>query len=91
MFELNDTHRMIQDMFRQYMMNEIEPIIDDIEDGRIPLFDPLRKMVDTLGIRSQIDALDLSRPPRTLMPLSGKGMLPAARKVPLEPLQTLPE
>ena len=32
MFELNDTHLMIQDMFRQYMMNEIEPIIDDIED-----------------------------------------------------------
>ncbi len=65
MFELNDTHLMIQDMFRQYMMNEIEPIIDDIEDGKIPLFDPLRKMVETLGIRSQMDALDLSKPLRT--------------------------
>jgi alkylation response protein AidB-like acyl-CoA dehydrogenase len=65
MFELNDTHLMIQDMFRQYMMNEIEPIIDDIEDGKIPLFDPLRKMVETLGIRSQIDEMDLSRPLRT--------------------------
>ncbi len=64
MFELNDTHRMIEDMFRQYMMNEIEPIIDDVEDGKIPLFDPLRKMVETLGIRSQMDALDLSRPRR---------------------------
>lgn len=64
MFELNDTHRMIQDMFRQYMMNEIEPIIDEIEDGKMPLFDPLRKMVETLGIRSQMDALDLSRPLR---------------------------
>ncbi len=64
MFELNDTHRMVQDMFRQYMMNEIEPIIDDIEDGKIPLFEPLRKMVETLGIRSQMDALDLSKPLR---------------------------
>jgi alkylation response protein AidB-like acyl-CoA dehydrogenase len=62
MFELNDSHRMIQDMFRQYMTNEIEPIIDDIEDGKIPLFDPLRKMADTLGLRSQVDAMDLSRP-----------------------------
>ena len=62
MFELNDSHLMIQDMFRQYMMNEIEPIIDDIEDGKIPLFDPLRKMVETLGIRSQVDAMDFARP-----------------------------
>jgi hypothetical protein len=64
MFELNETHRMIQDMFRQYMMNEIEPIIDDIEEGKIPLFDPLRNMVDTLGIRAQVEALDLARPLR---------------------------
>ena len=62
MFEFNDSHRMIQDMFRQYMMNEIEPIIDDIEDGKIPLFEPLRKMAETLGLRSQVDAMDLSRP-----------------------------
>jgi alkylation response protein AidB-like acyl-CoA dehydrogenase len=51
-------------MFRQYMMNEIEPIIDDIEDGKIPLFEPLRKMAETLGLRSQVEAMDLSRPLR---------------------------
>lgn len=62
MFELNDSHRMIQDLFRQYMMNEIEPIIDDIEDGKIPLFDSLRRMADTLGLRAQVDAMDFSRP-----------------------------
>ena len=43
MFRFNDTHLMIQDMFRQYMMKEIEPIIDKIEDGEIPTFDPLRR------------------------------------------------
>jgi hypothetical protein len=62
MFRFNDTHLMIQDMFRQYMMKEIEPIIDKIEDGEIPTFDPLRRMVDTLGIRSQVEGIDLSRP-----------------------------
>lgn len=62
MFELNDTHIMMQDMFRQYMMNEIEPIIDDIEDGKVAVFDPLRKMMETLGIRAQMQAMDLERP-----------------------------
>jgi alkylation response protein AidB-like acyl-CoA dehydrogenase len=51
-------------MFRQYMMNEIEPIIDDIEDGKIPLFEPLRKMAETLGLRSQVESMDLSKPLR---------------------------
>jgi hypothetical protein len=62
MFRFNDTHLMIQDMFRQYMMKEIEPIIDKIEDGEIPAFDPLRRMVETLGIRSQVESMDLDRP-----------------------------
>ena len=62
MFELNDMHRMMEDMFRQYMMKEIEPLMDDIEDGKIPVFDPLRKMMETLGIRSQVESMDLSRP-----------------------------
>jgi len=62
MLELNDTHLMMQDMFRQYMTKEIEPLMDHIEDGRIPVFDPLRKLMETLGIRSQMESLDLSRP-----------------------------
>jgi len=62
MFEFNETHLMIQDMFRQYMTKEIEPLIDDIEDGKIPVFEPLGRMVETLGLRSQMDGIDLSRP-----------------------------
>jgi len=63
MFEFNDTHRMIQDMFRQYLTKEIEPLIDDIEDGRIPVFEPLRRMMETLGLRSQVESLDTGRSP----------------------------
>ncbi|MEW6442588.1 MAG: acyl-CoA dehydrogenase family protein [bacterium] len=62
MFRLNDTHLMIQDMFRQYMMKEIEPVINAVEDGEVPVFDPLRRMVETLGIRAQVESMDLSRP-----------------------------
>ena len=62
MFELNEMHLMTQDMFRQYMTKEIEPLIDDVEDGKIPVFDPLRKLVDVLGLRSQVESMDLSRP-----------------------------
>ena len=62
MFEFNDTHLMMQDMFLQYMMKEIEPLIDDIEDGKVPVFEPLRKMMEVLGLRSQIESMDLSRP-----------------------------
>lgn len=62
MFELNETHLMIQDMFRQYMMNEIEPLIDDIEDGKVPVFEPLQRMMETLGLRSQMEGMDLAKP-----------------------------
>ncbi len=62
MFELNETHLMIQDMFRQYMMNEVEPVIDDIEDGKVAVFDPLRRMMETLGLKSQMESMDLSKP-----------------------------
>ncbi len=58
MYEFNDTQRMILDMFRQYMSNELEPLIDGIEDGKIPVFDPLRKMMDTLGLRGQMQGMD---------------------------------
>jgi len=62
MFEFNDTHLMVQDMFRKYMMKEIDPLMDDIEDGKVAVFDPLRKMVDALGIRSQVENMDFSKP-----------------------------
>ena len=62
MFELNETHLMIQDMFRQYMMKEIEPLIDDIEDGKVPVFEPLQGMMETLGLRSQMEGMDLDKP-----------------------------
>jgi len=62
MFEFNETQRMIEDMFRQYMTKELEPLIDDIEDGKIPVFDPLRKMMDTLGLKAQIESMDLTKP-----------------------------
>ena len=61
MIVLNDMHLMVQDMFRQYLTREIEPLIDDIEDGKVPVFEPLRRMMETLGIRSQVEGLDPGR------------------------------
>ncbi len=57
MHGFNDTQQMIVDMFRQYMLNEIEPLIDQIEDGTIPVFVPLSKMMDALGLRAQVESM----------------------------------
>jgi alkylation response protein AidB-like acyl-CoA dehydrogenase len=54
MFELNDQHKMIQDMMRQYCDNEIQPKVDKLEDGEIMVFDMLKHMAQTFNIPEMI-------------------------------------
>ncbi len=50
MFELEEQHRMIEQVFRQFCEKELAPQVDAMEKGEILPFDLIRKMMDTLGL-----------------------------------------
>lgn len=58
MFQLNEMQKMIQDMLRSYITNEIQPHVEALDSGKMSPFDVTRKMMDTIlgGNMSMITA-----------------------------------
>lgn len=54
MFQLDEPQKMIQDMLRQYMTNEIQPHVEAMEDGEVSCFDLSRKMFNMIGGEAMI-------------------------------------
>lgn len=54
MFELQEGHKMIQDGVRQWLKKELEPLIDDMEDGKVLPYDLMRKFADSFGLKEMI-------------------------------------
>lgn len=56
MFELEETHRAIGAMIRQYCEREIEPHIAAIEAGELSAYDVVRKLSDTFQMADMVGA-----------------------------------
>lgn len=56
MFEFNDQHKMIQKMVRQFVEKELEPKVEDIENGEPP-YEIMKKFANTFGIPGMIDGV----------------------------------
>ena len=50
--EFNDTQLLIRKTLREYFMREIDPLVPDMEDGKLLCYEPIRKMVRDLGLGS---------------------------------------
>ena len=48
--EFNDTQLLIQKTLRDYFTREIEPLVPDMEDGKLLCYEPIRKMMRDLGL-----------------------------------------
>jgi alkylation response protein AidB-like acyl-CoA dehydrogenase len=48
--EFNDTQLLIQKTLREYFTREIEPLVPDMEDGKLLCYEPIRKMMRDLGL-----------------------------------------
>jgi len=48
--EFNDTQLLIQKTLRDYFTREIEPLVPDMEDGKLLCYEPIRKMMRELGL-----------------------------------------
>jgi alkylation response protein AidB-like acyl-CoA dehydrogenase len=46
----NDTQLLIQQTLRDYLTREIEPLVSDMEEGRLLPYEPIRKMLTELGL-----------------------------------------
>jgi alkylation response protein AidB-like acyl-CoA dehydrogenase len=54
MFVLSEEQQMFQDVMRSYMTKEIQPNVQDLENGKVSCFDLTRKMMDILGIGAML-------------------------------------
>lgn len=50
MFELNETHRMIEKMIRQFCEKELAPHVEALERGDMLPYDLMRKMANSFGL-----------------------------------------
>ncbi|MBW2388388.1 MAG: acyl-CoA dehydrogenase family protein [Deltaproteobacteria bacterium] len=48
--EFNDTQLLIKKTLRDYLEREIEPLVADMEDGKLLCYEPIRQMVCDLGL-----------------------------------------
>jgi alkylation response protein AidB-like acyl-CoA dehydrogenase len=48
--EYSDTQALIQQTLRDYLTREIDPLVPDMEEGKLLPYEPIRKMVRDLGI-----------------------------------------
>ena len=50
MIEWNEQHLMIRDMMRKFIQAEVVPNREQIEEGGVPPYDIMRKLVNTFGL-----------------------------------------
>ncbi|MBW2286983.1 MAG: acyl-CoA dehydrogenase family protein [Deltaproteobacteria bacterium] len=55
--EFNDTQLLIQKTLRDYFTREIEPLVQDMEDGKLLCYEPIRKMMSDLGLGDEAGEL----------------------------------
>ncbi|MFH5231174.1 acyl-CoA dehydrogenase family protein [Antrihabitans spumae] len=61
MYEWSDTDIMFRDALRGFITKEIRPYVDDLESGKLPPFDIIRKLFKTFGIDAMAkESLDKS-------------------------------
>ncbi|MBW2232529.1 MAG: acyl-CoA dehydrogenase family protein [Deltaproteobacteria bacterium] len=48
--EFNDTQLLIKKTLRDYLEREIEPLVADMEDGKLLCYEPIRQMMGDLGL-----------------------------------------
>jgi hypothetical protein len=81
MFELEETHRAVAQMLRQYCEREIEPQIAAIESGEVSPYDVMRTLADTFQmadmvarpLRKKVDRLRSGEPGKGTGGASGLG------------------
>ncbi len=52
MFEWSDEDRMVQDAVRGFIDKEVRPHVDELESGKLPPYDIIRKLLSTFGMDS---------------------------------------
>jgi acyl-CoA dehydrogenase len=60
MFELGDTHRMVEKMVRAFCEKEVAPKVAAMEDGEVLVFDLMRQMAKAFGLAMMIKGLEKS-------------------------------
>src|SRR3989304_407399 len=50
MIGLNDQHLMVREFMRKYLEKEVEPLVADIDEGKVSAVDVIRKMIKVLGL-----------------------------------------
>jgi hypothetical protein len=48
--EFTDTQLLLQKTLRDYLTREIDPLVQDMEDGKLLCYEPIRKMMRDLGL-----------------------------------------
>lgn len=56
MFEFDETHRAISEAIRKYCDQEIEPLVADIESGKVSAYDVMREFSDAFGMADMVAA-----------------------------------
>jgi len=55
--ELSDMQRMLRDALRGYLEREVEPLVPDMESGELLPYEPIRALVEALGLGGGTGAL----------------------------------
>ncbi len=80
MYELQEGHRIVEDMMRKFCEKEIAPRVEDMQEGRLPMLEVVNNMMDKLGIRKMArDLISKTLQKEQDSPEQGgsKGLLPA--------------